>query len=125
MPQRTILLVEDDPSVRRYLEVVLARAGYSVALAADGLEAMKALLASSSSFAAVVTDAVMPHMDGHQLCRFIRSSDALSHLSIIMLSGIESAASAPAAEEARADAYLSKPVRPQELTTTLARLLSK
>ena len=66
----TILLVEDDRSIRRYLEVILSRAGYKVIAAADGLEAMKAALASAID--AVVTDAVMPHLNGYELCRFLR-----------------------------------------------------
>src|SRR5215208_7464028 len=66
----TVLLAEDDRALRRYLEVVLRRAGYEVLPAADGLEAMKALL--STPVDAVVTDAVMPHLSGHELCRFLR-----------------------------------------------------
>ncbi|MEA2172944.1 MAG: two-component system, OmpR family, response regulator [Blastocatellia bacterium] len=122
MPQRTILLVEDDRSVRRYLEVILQRAGYSVTVAADGLEAMKALLASS--FDAVVTDAIMPHLDGYQLCSFIRRQPNLSGLPVVLLSGIEQAHSSQT-DQARADFYLPKPVRPEELIASLARLLKK
>src|SRR5918912_4597011 len=66
----TILLVEDDRSVRRYLEVILQRAGYTVVSAGDGLEAMKAAL--SNTLDAVVTDAIMPHLNGYELCRFVR-----------------------------------------------------
>lgn len=120
MPQRTILLVEDDRSVRRYLEVILERAGYSVKSAADGLEAVKALL--DGEVDAVVTDAIMPHLDGYQLCRFVRTQPSLSHLPVIMLTGVERAHSSQA-ERDRADAYLSKPVRPEELTALLAQLL--
>jgi DNA-binding response OmpR family regulator len=123
MPQHTILLVEDDRSIRRYLEVILQRAGYSVTVAADGLEAMRALLASP--FDAVVTDAVMPHLDGQGLCGFIRRQPNLSELPVILLSGIEQASPAAHAEQARADVSLSKPVRPEELLAHLARMLKE
>src|ERR1051325_2583678 len=56
-----VLLVEDDPALRRYLEVVLQRAGYEVASAGDGLEAMKVLLAAHVDV--IVTDALMPNLD--------------------------------------------------------------
>lgn len=118
----TILLVEDDRSIRRYLEVILSRAGYKVIAAADGLEAMKAALASAID--AVVTDAVMPHLNGYELCRFLRCHPKLSCLPVILLSGLERADAAPDAES-RADIYLAKPVRPEELTGSLARLLLK
>lgn len=116
----TILLVEDDRSIRRYLEVILTRAGFSVITAADGLEAMKAALASTID--AVVTDAVMPHLNGYELCRFLRRHPKLSCLPVILLSGLESAESARDAESG-VDVYLSKPVRPEELTRNLGRLL--
>lgn len=116
-----VLLAEDDRALRRYLEVVLRRAGYEVTSAADGLEAMKALL--SSEVDAVVTDAVMPHLSGHELCRFLRRHPKLKSLPVVFLSGDE-AARAGAPDDARADAYLSKPVPPEELAGCLERLLS-
>jgi CheY-like chemotaxis protein len=116
-----ILLAEDDAALRRYLEVVLRRAGYEVRTAADGLEAMKALL--STEVDAVVTDAVMPHLSGHELCRFLRRHPKLKALPVVLLSGNEGAG-AEARDDARADAYLSKPVPPEELAACLERLLS-
>lgn len=118
----TILLAEDDRAIRRYLEVILQRGGYNVIVAADGLEAMKAAL--SSSVDAVVTDAIMPHLNGHELCRFLRRHPQLSRLPVVLLSGIEQHASAPEGGD-HADIYLAKPVRPEELTNCLARLLEQ
>lgn len=116
----SVLLAEDDRSLRRYLEVVLRREGYEVVAAADGLEAMKAAL--SGAFDAVVTDAVMPHLSGQELCRFLRSHPKLGRLPVVLLSGADN--SAPASDAARPDARLSKPVRPEDLTACLSRLLS-
>ena len=115
----TVLVAEDDRAVRRYLEVVLERAGYQVVAAADGLEAMKAAL--SGVVHAVVTDAQMPHLNGHELCRFLRAHPRLARLPVVFLTG-----SGPAAPEAAtlADAHLAKPVRPAELTARLAQLLA-
>lgn len=118
----TILLVEDDRSIRRYLEVILSRAGYTVIAAADGLEAMKAAMVSAID--AVITDAVMPHLNGHELCRFLRRQPKLSCLPVILLSGSENEDTAEQSE-GRPDLYMAKPVRPEELTKSLARLLLK
>ncbi|HEX7314851.1 MAG TPA: response regulator [Pyrinomonadaceae bacterium] len=117
--RRTVLLAEDDRALRRYLEVVLRRAGYEVLTAADGLEAMKALL--SNEVDAVVTDALMPHLSGHELCRFLREHPRLKELPVVLLSGEESAARC---DGAGADLYLSKPVPAEELAASLARLLA-
>jgi CheY-like chemotaxis protein len=118
----TILIVEDDRSIRRYLEVILQRAGYAVLSATDGLEAMKAALTSAVD--AVVTDAMMPHLNGYELCRFLRHHPKLSRLPVVLLSGFERADAARDAGD-RPDVYLAKPVRPDELTGCLARLLLK
>lgn len=116
----TILLAEDDRTLRRYLEVVLKRAGYTVVTAADGLEAMKAALANEVD--AVVTDAVMPHLGGQELCRFVRRHPKLANLPVVLLSGVERY-DAQREGDAAASAYLSKPVSADDLTECLARLL--
>src|SRR3954466_6058983 len=118
----TILIVEDDRSIRRYLEVILQRAGYCVVVATDGPEAMKAAL--TASIDAVVTDAIMPHLNGYELCRFLRHHPKLSRLPVVLLRGFERAAAAQDIND-RPDVYLAKPVRPEELTGCLARLLLK
>jgi DNA-binding response OmpR family regulator len=117
-----VLLVEDDRSVRRYLEVTLQRSGYTVITAADGLEAMK--LALSSQFDVVVTDAVMPNLSGQELARFLRSNQKLSHLPIVLLTGQENKEAANTAENL-IDAFLYKPVKAKELTNCVAGLLQK
>ncbi len=118
-PKR-VLLVEDDRSVRRYLEVTLQRAGYEVLTAGDGLEAMKLALASPVDI--VVTDAIMPHLTGQEFARFVRSTPKLSQIPIVLLTGQENRqAIAPA--EKLVDAFLYKPVKVEELKSCLADLL--
>ncbi|HEY1402734.1 MAG TPA: response regulator [Pyrinomonadaceae bacterium] len=116
----TVLLAEDDAAVRRYLEVILRRAGYTVICAANGLEAIKAAL--SSKVDVVVTDALMPHLNGHELCRYLRARPELAHLPVLLLSGLEPNSGTPA-PSVYADAHLTKPVRPEVFTDCLARLL--
>lgn len=117
-----VLLVEDDRSVRRYLEVTLQRSGYRVITAGDGLEAMK--LALSSDVDVVVTDAIMPHLSGQELARFLRSNAKVSGLPIILLTGQENREAA-ATSENLIDAFLYKPVKATELTSCLAGLLRR
>lgn len=117
----TVLLVEDDRSIRRYIEVILQRAGYQVVSAADGLEGMKAALGGAID--AVVTDAIMPHLNGYELCRFLRRHPRFANVPVIFLSGLDR--TDPASDESRPDVYLAKPVRPEELTGCIARLLAK
>jgi twitching motility two-component system response regulator PilH len=118
--QTSVLLAEDDRALRRFLEVVLERAGYRVIPASDGLEAMKLVL--SAPIDVVVTDAIMPNLSGHELCRFLRNSPALSHLPIILLSALERKDRNPGAEQA--DAFLTKPVSGEKLIEVIEKLLA-
>jgi CheY-like chemotaxis protein len=120
-PKLTVLLAEDDAAVRRYLEVILRRAGYTVVCAANGLEAIKVAL--SSKIDAVVTDALMPHLSGHELCRYLRARPELALVPILLLSGLEPNNPDTPASSAHADAHLTKPVRPEDFTDCLAKLL--
>jgi CheY-like chemotaxis protein len=117
-----VLLVEDDRSVRRYLEVTLQRSGYTVITAADGLEAMKVAL--SSPIDVVVTDAIMPNLSGQELARFLRSNPKLSHVPIVLLTGQENKEAAASAEKL-IDVFLYKPVKAEELKSCLAGLLGQ
>jgi len=117
--QTSVLLAEDDRALRRFLEVVLERAGYQVFSASDGLEAMKLVL--SASIDVVVTDAMMPNLSGHEFCRFLRNSPKLSHLPIILLSALERKDTNPAEQ---ADAFLAKPVSGEKLIECIEKLLA-
>lgn len=116
-----VLLVEDDRSLRRYLEVVLSRKGYDVTVAVDGLEAMRASL--TVAFDLVVTDAIMPNLNGYELVRFLRSTPQLAHMPIVLLSALE--IQDDASEVHRPDVYLSKPVSPETLLKCLESLLQR
>lgn len=113
----SVLLVEDDPALRRYLEVVLERAGYNVKPAGDGLEAMKFLLTTAVDV--IVTDALMPNLDGYELCRFVRSSQNLAHLPIILLSALDPKNTSDETEQV--NAFLAKPVSAEELIACITR----
>lgn len=116
-----VLLAEDDPALRRYLEVVLERAGYKVAAAADGVEAMKFLL--NTHVDVVVTDAVMPNLDGYKLCKFMRSSKHLSRLPVILLSALDQRNAVHESEQA--DVFLAKPVSPEDLLDRIVQLCQR
>jgi two-component system cell cycle response regulator len=116
-----VLLAEDDRALRRYLEVVLERAGYEVISAADGIEAMK--VAVSTPIDIVITDSMMPNLNGHEFCRFLRSSQKLSHLPIILLSALERKERNQNVEQA--DAFLAKPVSSERLVECIEKLMAR
>lgn len=116
--QIRVLLVEDDRSLRRYLEVVLRQRDFDVLIAADGIEAMRVTLTSAVDV--VVTDAIMPYLNGYELVRFLRRTPQLSKIPIILLSALDDAANQNG--EYQADLYLAKPVSPEDLIACLMSL---
>jgi DNA-binding response OmpR family regulator len=118
--EKAILLVEDDSALRRYLQIILERSGFYVVTARDGMDAMSKL--ETYSFAVIVTDGVMPYLDGYELCRFVRKHETLSQTPVILLSGLDHEDSDEELN-ARADVYLSKPVSPDDLVRHLESLM--
>lgn len=84
---KRILLVEDDASMRKFIEIILVKADYDVTAAEDGLTAMQ--LAADRRFDAVVADVIMPNLSGYELCRMIRAKYAADPIPCIVLSGLE------------------------------------
>ena len=119
-PGARVLLAEDDRALRRFLQIILERAGYTVLPAADGLEAMK--IALSSAVDILVTDAMMPNLSGHELCRFIRNSQTLAQMPVILLSALEQKEQS---DGEQVDAFLSKPVAGEDLIGCIETLLAR
>jgi PAS domain S-box-containing protein len=113
-----VLVAEDDPVSRRVVAVMLARWGYGVRLAADGLEAWAALQEPDAP-SLVVVDWMMPGLDGPELCRRIRSSRERGARYVVLLTARGGADDVIAGLEAGADDYVRKPFEPGELRARL------
>jgi response regulator RpfG family c-di-GMP phosphodiesterase len=81
---QTVLVVDDDPVLLKLTRVQLERAGYHVIVAADGFAALR--LAREKHPDVVISDVLMPHVDGFQLCEIMRSEPALSAIPVILIS---------------------------------------
>ena len=82
-----VLVVEDDASFRGLLRHQLTSAGYAVEEACDGVEALESL--NAREVTAIIVDLKMPRLDGHGLCRAVRSREGSRHLPIVILSGLD------------------------------------
>src|SRR5690606_1597352 len=80
--RRRLLLVDDDPIQRKFAAVRLRALGFEVEVAGDGAEALERL--RREPFAAVVSDVLMPRLDGFALCRALRADAALAHLVVVL-----------------------------------------
>lgn len=109
-----ILIVEDEPITRRLLQFTLTRWGYEAMTAVDGREAWEVLQRSTSP-SLVISDWMMPGMDGLELCSRIRSRERPGYTYLIILTGRDRKEDIVKGLEAGADDYLVKPFDQEEL----------
>ncbi|MDD4857014.1 MAG: diguanylate cyclase [Candidatus Krumholzibacteria bacterium] len=112
-----VLVVEDHPAIRKQLEFMLTMKGFSVTSAENGLKALE--LMRQSHFQIVVTDWMMPEMDGIALTRAIRENPASGYVYILLLTAKSSKDDIVTGLQAGADDFLSKPYHPAELVARL------
>ena len=117
-----ILIVEDTPEVARYISRQL-NAAYSFYFATDGSEALRK--AEELVPDIIVSDVMMPGMDGYELCRRVRASQLLCHVPLVMVTARATHADRIAGLEAGADAYLEKPFHADELSVRVEKLLEQ
>ncbi|WP_460999547.1 response regulator [Streptomonospora sediminis] len=115
-----ILLIEDDPLVRRGLELALGRHGHGVRAAADGEDGLREFRASPPEL--VVLDLMLPGTDGLVVCRRIR---AVSDVPVIMLTARGDDFDVVAGLEAGADDYVIKPAQPTVLDARIRAVLRR
>ena len=115
----TVLAVDDQPANLRLLDAVLTPRGHRVLTASSGAEALALL--ETEDVDLVLLDIVMPEMDGHEVCRRIRSTPATEFLPVVMItaSGSEQRL---AALESGADDFVTKPFDKSELLARVASL---
>ena len=117
-----ILIAEDEPSLRQNLQWMLEMEGYDVATACDGREAFAQACAQRPDL--VITDVMMPNLDGYGLVKELREHSATATVPIVMLSAKADRSDVRTGMNLGADDYLTKPYRREELLETLRARLS-
>jgi diguanylate cyclase (GGDEF)-like protein len=109
----TILVVDDDPDIARFVEVNLRSAGYEVSVAGDGAEALD--LATEIRPDLVLLDVMMPRLDGFEVAQRLRKNPQTANTSIIMLTAKALSSDKVTGLQSGADDYIIKPFDPIEL----------
>ena len=118
--QPTVLVVDDEPAVRRVLAMRLEVAGYRVVIAEDGEEALAVFAREQPDL--VVLDVMMPKLDGFAVCRRLRAESAVP---IIFLSALDAISEKVAGLDLGADDYLVKPFALAELLARVRALVRR
>ncbi|MCI4667844.1 MAG: response regulator [Bacteroidia bacterium] len=120
IPQYRILIVDDEPNIVLAIEFLMKQAGYEVAKAYNGLEALEKVNEFKPHL--IILDVMMPHMDGFEVARTLRQDDSYFNTKIIFLTAQGTDRDMAKGYGSGGDIYLTKPFDNKELTTIVQEI---
>ncbi|MHB8836451.1 MAG: sensor histidine kinase [Candidatus Methylomirabilia bacterium] len=117
-----ILLAEDSPTQAELVRHILEQAGYEVDVAENGVQALELLRAHRPAL--VISDILMPVMNGYELCRRIRSASATADLPVILLTSLSDTTDVMEALSCGADSFVTKPANREYLLSHIGQMLA-
>jgi DNA-binding response OmpR family regulator len=118
-----ILIVDDEPDIRKLTGRMLKSAGYDVVEAASGEESLEVI--ERDKIDLVLLDVAMPGINGWMVCEKIKADERLKHVPVVMFTVFGSEEDVVQGEECGADAYIKKPFDMKELLRIVDELLHK
>ena len=119
---KLLLVVDDELEAQTLLRLMLVRAGFDVAVAASGPDALKQLETSHPDL--VILDVMMPGMDGFTVCEKIRTNKTTEDMPVLILSARSDVESRKRGEKVQATRYLTKPISPMSLVKQIQDLVN-
>ena len=121
---QTILVVDDSPTVVKFVSFSLQNRGYRVLTACDGMDAIEKISTVGGDIALIITDLNMPNLDGYSLIHTLRQSGEHASTPIIILSSEDGQDDRERGLEVGASSYLVKPFKSALLLTEVAKYLT-
>lgn len=118
---KKILIVDDEPNIVMSLEFLMKKAGFDVAVAVDGEDALAQVARLNPDL--VLLDVMMPKKSGYEVCEALRSDPARAGMKIVMLTAKGRDTEVAKGLALGADAYVTKPFSTKDLVTQVAELL--
>lgn len=116
-----ILVVDDSPTIRKFITIALKVKGYDIVCAGDGMEALELL--PNDKVDLIITDLNMPNVDGYNLIARIRSNENYQNTPIIVMSNLSDAEDIERAIQLGANSYLIKPFDQKNITNEVVKYL--
>lgn len=117
MGTKSVLIVEDSPTQADQLRYILEKANHRVTVVPDGLAALESIATERPEV--VISDIVMPHMSGYELCSKIRENEALKDLPVVLVTVLSDPTEVIRALEANADGFVRKPYVEHEILSNV------
>jgi CheY-like chemotaxis protein len=121
---RRILVADDDPAILRLVTAIVEKEGYAVVPARDGREAYK-ILQGDADFVASIFDVVMPHIQGPELVRYMKTEKRLMKIPVMMMTAEQNPKLSSDSFSAGAVVFLPKPFTTAQLQIMLRMLIAK
>jgi two-component system chemotaxis response regulator CheY len=122
--QQTILVVDDSPTVVKFVSFSLRNRGFNVLTACDGMDAIEKMSNHSASVDLIITDLNMPNVDGYEFISTMRRNSKYENIPIIILSSEEDETDKRKGMESGASSYLVKPFKSSVLLHEVSRYLN-
>jgi DNA-binding response OmpR family regulator len=122
-PSQRILIADDDPVMRHLLTSIVRKEGYDAVVVDDGREAYR-ILQSDADFRAGIFDMMMPHLEGLDIIRYMRTEKRLQRIPVMMISAERDLQLMAKSFVAGATVFLTKPFNTDQLQSTLRILLT-
>lgn len=123
MPNKSVLLVEDEANIAIALEFLLGRRGYRLRHVSDGNAAIDALAAEKPDL--VILDVMLPHRSGYEICQHIRKESSLKDIKVLMMTARGGEVERRKGLALGADSFLTKPFATADLTNEISHLLGE
>jgi len=120
---QTILVVDDSPTVVKFVSFSLKKSGFKVVTACDGMDAIEKMNNAEGEVNLVITDLNMPNLDGYGLITTLRQNEKHEQTPIIILSSEDGDDDRDRGIQVGANSYLVKPFNPSKLITEVSKYL--
>lgn len=114
---KTIMVVDDSPTVRKLIVSKLEKHGHAVVAAVDGMDALSKINEAAPDL--ILLDVTMPRLDGYQLCKLVKANSKTKHIPVVMISGKDGFFDKVRGRMAGSTAYITKPFGPETLLHTV------
>jgi two-component system, chemotaxis family, chemotaxis protein CheY len=119
---KNVLIVDDSPTVRKFVSVSLSMQGFSVVAACDGMDALEKL--PQKKFDLVITDLNMPNMDGFDLIRHLRENPEYKDMPVVILTSLSDEANKEEGARLGVGSYLVKPFSLEKVQYEVSKYMS-
>jgi twitching motility two-component system response regulator PilG len=119
MGMKTVLVVDDSPTIRKIVEITLRKAGYTVITAESGLSALAAVADRAPDL--ILLDVMLPNLNGYQVCQLLKRNARSRGVPIVMLSGRDGVFDKMKGKLVGATDYVTKPFEPGKLIAAVGK----